>query len=374
MTSHPDSRDRCTGPDPFAGTIVLDAPGAVFAALPALLGFRPDRSLLVLALGARGTSGTIDAVMRHDLSFDAAGGIDGAARGALAHFGAVCVRDGARAVIPVAVHPDLGAPGAAREAFADLAAVFEDVLAPSGVEVPAVLFAAAIGTGERWYAITGPEDDVRGDDLGGEDLRGGVQSDPRNSAVAAAHVFRGRPLRDSRRELENLLEPRPDAVAAAELARLREAARGSGGDTDAAEARYVLDTVRRHARGGVVHPGRWARAGAALTRHRVRDAMLAAIDRPGCDGFWLELARRLPGRERAEAATLVAFGAYVRGDGPLAGVALAAALDAYPGHRLAAMLDTSLHAGVRPEIVAELADVGRQVAADLGVMGDPADG
>jgi hypothetical protein len=46
---------------------------------------------------------------------------------------------------------------------------------------------------------------------------------------------------------------------------------------------------------------------------------------------------------------LLAVSAYVRGDGPLTGVALSAALAADPGHRMAGLLDVALHGGVRPE-------------------------
>ena len=46
---------------------------------------------------------------------------------------------------------------------------------------------------------------------------------------------------------------------------------------------------------------------------------------------------------------LLAFSAYARGDGPLAGVSLDAALRCDPTHRMAGMLDTALQSGMRPE-------------------------
>ena len=50
--------------------------------------------------------------------------------------------------------------------------------------------------------------------------------------------------------------------------------------------------------------------------------------------------------------------AYVRGDGPLAGVSLEAALRCEPGHRMAGMLDTALQSGLRPEQIRGLTAIG----------------
>jgi hypothetical protein len=48
--------------------------------------------------------------------------------------------------------------------------------------------------------------------------------------------------------------------------------------------------------------------------------------------LWLTLARELPEPERAEAATLVAVAAWMRGINALANVALDVAVTAQPGH------------------------------------------
>ena len=59
---------------------------------------------------------------------------------------------------------------------------------------------------------------------------------------------------------------------------------------------------------------------------------------------------------------LLAFSAYARGDGPLAGVSLEAALRCEPEHRMAGMLDTALQSGLRPEQIRELAVTGYRLA------------
>lgn len=79
------------------------------------------------------------------------------------------------------------------------------------------------------------------------------------------------------------------------------------------------------------------------------------------------MARALPEPWRADALVLLAFSAYVRGDGPLAGVSLDAALRCSPEHRMAGMLDTALQTGMRPEQIRELALSGYRQADRLGV-------
>jgi hypothetical protein len=68
---------------------------------------------------------------------------------------------------------------------------------------------------------------------------------------------------------------------------------------------------------------------------------------------------------------LLAFSAYARGDGPLAGLSLESALRSAPEHRMAGMLDTALQSGMRPEQIRELADTGYRLAKRLGVRLPP---
>ena len=84
-----------------------------------------------------------------------------------------------------------------------------------------------------------------------------------------------------------------------------------------------------------------------------------------------ELSRALPAPWRADALVLLAFSAYVRGDGPLAGISLDAALRCNPDHRMAGMLDQALQSGMRPEQIRELALSGYRQADRLGVQLPP---
>lgn len=66
--------------------------------------------------------------------------------------------------------------------------------------------------------------------------------------------------------------------------------------------------------------------------------------------------RNLPGPERANPAALLGYCAYLLGDGPFAGIALAT------------LLDGGLHSGLRPTEVRGLADVGYERAEAIGVV------
>ena len=87
--------------------------------------------------------------------------------------------------------------------------------------------------------------------------------------------------------------------------------------------------------------------------------------------LWAALARALPPPWRVEALVLLAFSAYVRGDGPLAGVSLEAALRGDPGHRMAGLLDTALQSGLRPEKIRDLGRTGYRLGRKMGVALPP---
>ena len=117
-----------------------------------------------------------------------------------------------------------------------------------------------------------------------------------------------------------------------------------------------------------------ARLACALTDPRVRDTLYAlAVGRDAgqAESLWAMLSRTLPEPWRVEALVLLAFSAYARGDGPLAGVSLEAAMRCEPTHRMAGMLDTALQSGMRPEQIRELAVTGYRLADRLGVRLPP---
>ena len=135
-----------------------------------------------------------------------------------------------------------------------------------------------------------------------------------------------------------------------------------------------MAAAARVADGQALSEAELAELGCALTDVQVRDTMyaLAVGENAGeAESLWALLSRTLPQPWRVEALVLLAFSAYARGDGPLAGVSLEAALRCEPGHRMADMLDTALQSGIRPEDIRELAVTGYRLAKQLGVRLPP---
>jgi hypothetical protein len=135
-----------------------------------------------------------------------------------------------------------------------------------------------------------------------------------------------------------------------------------------------MAAARRVTNGGNLHQGKLVRLACALIDPLVRDTLYALAvgrDAAPAESLWAMLSRTLPQPWRVEALVLLAFSAYARGDGPLAGVSLEAALRCDPTHKMAGMLDTALQSGMRPEQIRELALTGYRLAERLGVRLPP---
>jgi hypothetical protein len=145
-------------------------------------------------------------------------------------------------------------------------------------------------------------------------------------------------------------------------------------DAARADVEAAITAAARVADAAELGDDELARLAWALTDLRVRDTLyaLAVGENAGqAESLWAVLSRSLPEPWRVEALVLLAFSAYARGDGPLAGVSLEAALRADPTHRMAGMLDTALHSGLRPEQIRDLAITGYRLADRLGVQLPP---
>jgi hypothetical protein len=83
----------------------------------------------------------------------------------------------------------------------------------------------------------------------------------------------------------------------------------------------------------------------------VRDRALGlalGADAEAAEQLWTECTRRAPAPLDAAPATLLAVSAWLRGDGTMAGIALARARDSDPGYSLAVLLDGALAACLPP--------------------------
>jgi hypothetical protein len=183
-----------------------------------------------------------------------------------------------------------------------------------------------------------------------------------------AAVLDGRRLYARREELARVIAP-TDTAASDALADVIDS--HTDAEVDLASAiEEAMTAAARAATGRELSEVVMARLARALTEPQVRDVLYAlAVGKKAAqaEGLWAELSRALPPPWRVEALVLLAFSAYARGDGPLAGVSLEAALRCDPSHRMAGMLDTALQSGMRPEQIRELAATGYQIAKRLGL-------
>jgi len=331
----------------------LDRPGVLIAALPAVLGFVPEESL-VLVTAAHGEMG---AVMRADLGSDQAGD-------SLGHLAEMAAASGAEIAIAVIVDDRGAACQMCAEEYRDLAHQLAVELATRDVELFAVHVVDKVAAGGRWYCADG---------CGSS----GVVEDPAASPIAAAAVLDGRRLYTRRSELVAVVEP-ADPERSAELARVIEQRGQLDPDRPDSQTRsdieHAFACAEQIGRGRPLAEDPLARLALALTDPRVRDTLyaLAVGDHAGsAESLWADLARRLPEPWRVEALVLLAFSAYARGDGPLAGISLDAALRGVPWHRMATMLDKALQSGMRPEQIRELASTGYRLAEQLGIRLPP---
>ena len=225
-----------------------------------------------------------------------------------------------------------------------------------------------VAAGGRWHCVDGCG-------------AGGVVDDPSASPLAVAAVLDGRRLYARRADLQAVIavDDRVRSAALtgliAEQAALRDQTRGA--DPDACVRRGVeaaMAAAAAVADGQQIGDPDLVGLACALADVEVRDTLYAlAVGHSAGDAesLWALLSRTLPTPWRAEALVLLAFSAYARGDGPLAGVSLEAALRCEPGHRMAGMLDTALQSGLRPEHIRELAVTGYQLAERVGVRLPP---
>jgi hypothetical protein len=319
----------------------LNRPGSLIAALPAVLGFVPEKSLVLVTIDR----GEMGCVMRVDLSpelFDSVG-----------HVAEVAAAARPDAAIAVVVDEAGAGCRLCNDEYRGLAKTLKERLAEHRITLIDFHVVDRVAAGGRWHC---PDDGSRGS-----------VDDPSASPLALAAVLDGRRLHARREELQSVIAV-VDKDASAALADMISE---QTDDIDAArDIECAMAAAARLAAGKAPAVSAVARLARALTDPQVRDTLyaLAVGDDAGqVEELWALLARTLPVPWRVEALVLLAFSAYVRGDGPLAGVSLEAALRCDPDHRMAVMLDQALQSGMRPEQIRELAATGYRLAKQLGV-------
>lgn len=334
----------------------LSHPGALIAALPAVLGFIPENSLVLVSLD----EGQLGSVMRVDLSEELLGRIG--------HLADVAAAARPESVIAVIVDADGAHCPSCNEEHRQLCAALENALSQHDIELYATHVVDKVALGGRWHCAEG---------CGSS----GLVEDPSASPLAAAAVLDGRRLYPRRADLQAVIAPddpqRSAGLAAAvrrQATRRRAAHRAHPVRCARGDVENAMAAAARVASGESLSDDELAAIGCALSDPQVRDILYALAVGEGADeveSLWAVLARALPPPWRVEALVLLAFSAYTRGDGPLAGVSLQEALRCEPEHRMAGMLDTALQSGLRPEDIRDLALTGYRLAKRFGVRLPP---
>lgn len=305
----------------------------LIAALPHMLGFHPENSVVLMAVNGN----RLGLTMRADLvdERDAAVWVE-QLMVPIRHeraTGVVVVVVGGRAV-----HGDLP-----HRALVD---AVDTALLRAGVHLVHAAWTERIVAGAPWRCYYDP-------------LCGGTVPDPDSSTMAAASVAAGVVTFGSRAELAAVLDADDPAVLTRRAVQLLATA-----GQPPMSAEVVAERLAQLARllmvieaaGGIVlvDDELVVQVASALRDPRVRDVCYGWCggDRAkAAEELWLALVRATPAPERAEPATLLALAAYQRGDGALAGVALDAAQAADPDHSLSSMLRVALDGGMPPELL-----------------------
>lgn len=317
----------------------------IVAAVPYLVGFHPQDSLVCLAL----RDNRVTLAVRLDLS---GRDDDPGYRQAVDHAAEVIAHNG-----PLAIIVGYGTPGRVDPAVA----LLTGTLAAANVEVFGVLRV----TDGRYYCL----------DCDGECPADGVAYDPSASMFPAEAVYRGMAPLPSRAALADLIEPitgpRRETMRAASddaVWRLTEmlyaatpartGAPIAGWRTSAPPARVmergvtaVQQAFDAAARAETLSDGDAAWLTAVLLIPEVRDHAWKASD--GSDAhreLWIDITRRAMPVLTPAPACLLAITAYLAGDGALARIAADRALHADPGYSLAHLLSRALQAGVSPHV------------------------
>lgn len=319
-------------------TLRIKNPTDLIAAVPLLLGFHPEESAVMLTVGGA----TEPFFARVDLP----GGPDDV-DAVVEDLCEVAGRHGVHDVALVLLTEDAARARDTHDALVD-------GLATRAVDVQVALRA----DGRRWFPLRG----LAGDPDTGEDY------DLATHPFTLEAMVEGRVVHDSRGALaDSLLPTDPDEVervsdmllSASErmLSGCREEPTGPRRTKVArrllvAEGRWVQQRLRRFLDDGV--PLSDHDAGRLLTvlmTIDVRDVAWAEMTRDNARrhvDLWRDVVRRTPLDVLAPPATLLAFAAWLAGDGALAWCALDRAKEADPDYSMAMLVERALTCAVAP--------------------------
>lgn len=306
-------------------TLRIKSPTDLIAAVPLLLGFHPEESAVMLTVGGA----TEPFFARVDLPR--------CPEDVVAVVEDLCEVAGRHGVHDVALVMLTDDAVRARETFDALVAG----LATRAVDVQVALRA----DGRRWFPLRG----LAGDPDTGEDY------DLATHPFTLEAMVEGRVVHDSRGALaDSLLPADPDEVERVSAA--VDAASGRMIDATrtqfVAEGRWVQERLRRFLDDGVPLDDHDAgRLLNLMTDIDVRDVAWAEMTRDNARRhveLWRDVVRRTPVHCLAPPATLLAFAAWLAGDGALAWCALDRAKESDPDYSMAMLVERALTCAVAP--------------------------
>ncbi len=338
--------------------------GELFAALPGLLGCYPADSLVLVTVHDTSAGSFARSVLRKDLTqcFDPT-------TEQFAHAAIWCRKENAPAVLALIIDAQAllteRTDATVRDAqhrtlLHRLASAFNAV----GVSVRAAYCATAVAEGAQWWSLFDDEHglvpDPAASPITAELAAFGLSTSPEHSVLAAG-LARDTVL------AEQVRAKLPEAVRVADQEQERLAAAGDS----LGYPRQAAALVRSHmGDANIVSAELLATLAVALRNVLVRDCMFgfaATGASQAAQQLWTVLVRTLPDPDRANAAVLLSYSAYLHHEKPLAQVAIAAALASDRDHKIARLLDTALSTAMPPESLHSLAGTGMVKAAALGL-------
>jgi hypothetical protein len=317
----------------------------IVEAVPYLVGFQPEDSLVVVSM--RGARSRLGLTARVDLPPPE--GADACAREFVGYF----KRNRATRAI-IVFYPPSG--GLSHPAVRPIADAMTARFARARIEVADVL---CVGDG-RWWSLLCTDDACCPSE--GTPMAGGG-----TSTIAVTMAVQGRLALESRTELVRTIDPAA-GVARAAMAYALPRARARLFDRIAAGSRAEVaaesvELFRAAVRGrlateagaggtGALAADDAARLIVGLDDGCARDEILAWHDDESGDaarGLAIELVRRAVPPFEVPPLTLLAWICYLQGEGALAGIALDRALAAEPDYALAQILDRALRSALNPE-------------------------
>jgi hypothetical protein len=340
-------RPPSLGMDEREYEVQISDPGEVAAALPHLLGFRPEESVVIVGLGGP-SGGRVGLTVRADLPPP-----QHAAPLAAALARGVATDDPTAVLVAVVSEADdePDRSGGVDLPHRDLVHAVVVTFADRAIPVRDVLLVRR----GRWWSYDCP--DACCAPGAGTPLPGGV------STLEVASVATGQVLAQSREELEariTHLDPidRDEvreasfAMVTARNARAQEAGWGAVEKAAWTAVETAVRERRAEAAVAALRPQALAEIVWGLQHTSLRDRALGLAlgdDAAAAEALWTECTRRAPWMLAAAPATLLAVSAWLRGDGAMASVALERALDSDEDYQLAQLLRSALAACIRPE-------------------------